>query len=378
MSKSDNASGRTSNANERLIIAALTLLQRSVTEQTQVYLNNTRNHGAGPGSNATLVRAGDMKILDALDKVTAGIGSSPQSDERKANLIGRAIAAAMARVQGGAKNLGTAASQPFTQLAALLGPIAVVSQIMASNASGFAIVGTAFRVLASAVAPILLPFMLLFAAMLVTVSDIIWAELKPALTEFYTWIFAHGVPAIAAFVDAIREAARWTVRQYQYARDLANYQQNQKRNREGLAPLFNAEQMAERLRQSKERAAKEEEQKSFQQTYRITAGDMLGAFLTGKGNRQQEEGGKPGGGTLELMGKNLRATVQEFKRSVGPQASFTSFTERSRQAQLAALNASPFETKMLERMQDVLNALDKAVAAVVGPPAPVHDNGRGE
>lgn len=386
MSKGDNNTGRTSNANERLIIAALTLLQRSVTEQTQVVLNNARNHGGGPAGDDTVVRTGDQKVLDALDRVTAGVAGGTQSDERKATMIGRAVAAAMSRLQGGAKNVGTAAALPFTQLAALLGPIAVVSQIMASNASGFQVVGSAFRVLASAVAPILLPFMLLFATMLITVSDIIWAQLRPALEEFYIWIFARGVPAIVSFVEAIQEAARWVTRQYQYLRDLEAYQRNKKLNASGTGgrgdPAFD-EALAARVAATKNipLVGAREGDKSAEadaKAYRVTAGDMLAAFLNGKSSRPPEEGGTKttGGGIAALVGKNLRETIQEFKRSVGPQASFTSFSERSRQAQLAALNASPFETKMLDRMQDVLAAIDRAAATVLGPPVPAHGDGR--
>jgi hypothetical protein len=54
----------------------------------------------------------------------------------------------------------------------------------------------------------------------------------------------------------------------------------------------------------------------------------------------------------------LSDVIREFRMSTGPKASFSGLTDVGKRVQADALNTSPFEAKMLDRITAVLTALE--------------------
>jgi hypothetical protein len=143
---------------------------------------------------------------------------------RGAKAIGRGAAAGAKAVgrgaAAGAKGVGsvlTAAISPFAvKLMAVLGPMALLAATLSQATSGFQLVISSTKLLASSLAPILLPFAFMLAVALASLSDVIWAELAPNLQNWYRIVVGELIPRtqelITNFKDLVTVPYGWVGR----------------------------------------------------------------------------------------------------------------------------------------------------------------------
>lgn len=285
------------------------------------------------------------------------------------NVFGRA-AAPIDAAAGGAAKVGAAAiggiekllGGMFGKLMLVLGPIALLASVIQSNLSGVQLVMSAFKLLGATLAPILLPIMILLATGITEVSDRIWHDLEPALGDFYKFIFGALLPAVSALVDAFMvaaaifdgEARKRIAREM--GRDLSGERAAEleaERKRVMAIPSSQAEGAAI---EAAERAGETAPEPT---PYTGAPAGSPGTKAATAGTKGSDTGGLLGGKASASTRSALSEVLREFRMSVTPKASISGLTDVGKNIQLAGLNQSPFEAKMLERMQGVLGALGR-------------------
>jgi hypothetical protein len=76
----------------------------------------------------------------------------------------------------------------------------------------------------------------------------------------------------------------------------------------------------------------------------------------------------PPGGFTGRMQTNLKEVINEYRIQNAPQAQRMGIAEAAKNAQLAALQMSPFESRMLKLVEKVADAMEKAAAKLPPPP----------
>jgi hypothetical protein len=71
-----------------------------------------------------------------------------------------------------------------------------------------------------------------------------------------------------------------------------------------------------------------------------------------------------------MLAGNLQEFIREMRASVGPKAQTMGVADASRNAQMAALNQSPFERRMEQMVMTAINLLSEVVERQQA--APVH------
>lgn len=260
---------------------------------------------------------------------------------------------------------------PFTALTVALGPMALAAQTINSTASGFQVVTAAVKVFAATLAPLLLPVFFLVASGLIYLSDKLWNDIAPALEGWYALILNTAVPAVRSLIDGFMLLTR----------------------------VVNAIVDASPIGM----AAKAVPTGVMDAAVSALPGALLNAIpglgglkaigdigralgLVGGGepaatpapNPAATPGGRMSSETApadkaanRLAGfqSAMRDTLAELKLSMGPRASFSGLAQASRNAQLAALNQSPFETKILQRMSEAIEKLSRVVDNTKAPVA---------
>lgn len=267
-------------------------------------------------------------------------------------------------VKGGAAALVGLLGPLLSPLGAILSPMKLLADVIGSNVSGFQLVGTAVKLLAATLAPVLLPVFVAVATGLTELSDRIWEDIEPGLEDFYDLVMGSLLPAVSAIVQAFVDAAAIlddpdAAFEGTAVGDAAGFL-----NRN----LFGAED-----RRGREvRTDDEPEPGRGGRRGDSGAGDFSGD--TGAGGDFDDAGGLPSRGpggpavvrpatgddgvsgrTRGAMGDVLR----ELRMSVGAKASFGDIAGRSKEITLAGLNQSPFEAKMLERFDKAVGALER-------------------
>jgi hypothetical protein len=87
------------------------------------------------------------------------------------------------------------------KLGAVLGPLALFGQILQSNASGFQLVGTAVKVLAATLAPVLMPLFVSLAAALLDLQEDLEKRIMPAMKQWAKLIFNTLLPTLGKLVQ---------------------------------------------------------------------------------------------------------------------------------------------------------------------------------
>ena len=85
---------------------------------------------------------------------------------------------------------------------------AIVTNVM----SGFQLLATAIKILATAFAPILLPVLVILSAAMIAAADVIFKALLPAMGDWYKFVIANLIPAVLELADAFLQAADWILR----------------------------------------------------------------------------------------------------------------------------------------------------------------------
>lgn len=258
------------------------------------------------------------------------------------------------------KQVAALLKSPMIALGAALTPLAMAATVINSTLSGFQLVTASIKVFAATVAPVLMPFFFLLAAGLTYLSDKIWQDIAPALQSWYQTIITHLAPAVATIIDAFTAAARainalFGSSPHKIEKQAADLEEMMTR---GLQPLLTG---AGNFTGSKGAGG------SFDgpppSSIELIAGGVAKAVFGG--------GGGGGNNPLSGFGAAMKDVLKEFQSQMGPRASFSGLAQASRNAQLAALNSSPFEVKVLERMQHVINSLSKVIDNTAQPTSSV-------
>lgn len=270
-----------------------------------------------------------------------------------AKVAGKAVGAAKA---GGAKLIDLI--KPILgPLGALLTPAKVLADVLASNASGFQLVGTAMKLLAATIAPLLLPVFVMLATGITELSDKIWADFGPALEGFYGMVVNTLLPAVTAIVQAFQDAADFfqdVISQIPGADAESPYLKDADGNN-----VVGADGRTVRVRDPGAGV--------------FEGGAGAGGAVDFGGTRDAPGatgGDRRGGRPAEASAPGAKSStkgamadvLRELRLSVGPRASTSGLADLNRNAAMAALNQSPFEAKLLQRIDAAVGAMERVAA----------------
>ncbi len=253
----------------------------------------------------------------------------------------------------------------------LLTPLALLASVVNSTASGFGVVISASKLLAATLAPLLLPIMFTLAVGLANMSDMLWAKIMPALDKWFALIIGPGLQAMAELVDATKDVIevfellgqiqRGDISKVAAGGEAAG---NGQSTGEALAGAFQFAMKS--LPGAKQLLGFAEEQTgmSFKQA--------VGGLINGKDGNEKNESAAQMRARLsgevradmnrgQSVTDNKLAVLKELQLSMGGRGSIGSVAGINRSAQQAAFGMSPFEMKMLERMQVEIDKLTQLV-----------------
>lgn len=236
--------------------------------------------------------------------------------------------------RGGGASAGLAALAG--SFAKLLGPLAALGTFLNASTSGFDLFNKAIKLFATTLAPVLMPAFFLLAVALAATSEVLWGQLAPALEGMFGVILNYGIPTIVRFLDMVLSAA------------------------EALEKLSKMDTGVGGVKGADLLAAGALVVPGLQ----IPAGMYLYDRAAGGSGDGRAYGDRIGGGTRDgargATGRAIADTLAELRLSMGPQASTGNISSVYSKAQMAALNQSPFERRMLEMMERVTGALTRA------------------
>ncbi len=291
------------------------------------------------------------QTLSALREAKQRKAEDAEIAASQRGFFGRAAKGASESASGGLSNFMNAFLGKFT---AVIGPLAILGQVMQSSASGFQLLSSGVKLLAAVLAPFLLPVFVMFGGLLFAVSQMLDGKLQPALVRWMTFVVEDVVPVMEDFakgLEVLVEGARDVAGAFQEAIDYID---------EAVFGTSDAVKNA------------------------VGGGagaGVVGGWSKGSGGswddtpaetRAKDAAAAAGDGKGSVMG-GMEIMLQELRRSLGPQASFSGLAAASRSAQLAALNGSPIDKMILDKtirsvelLEGILKNTGKATPAV-GP-----------
>jgi hypothetical protein len=210
-------------------------------------------------------------------------------------------------------------SQVAGKFAEIVGPAALLSQVLNNDLSGFQVLGSAMKVLASAIAPVLLPATVALSAGVLALSDVILEHGMPVMEKWFEMVLSTAIPAIAFIVDAFDDAADIVDRFGEAVKEVSEWFQHQV-DRFDPAKWFEDDDGSAR--------------------------DSI--VNRGPGERSVSAG--------------LADTLRSLRMSMGPKATITGIGDVARQVQLAGLQSDPLKAREMKIQQDMLNRLDRIAA----------------
>lgn len=254
----------------------------------------------------------------------------------------------------------------------VLGPLAAFGTILSANNSGFSVFGRAVQLIGATFAPLVLPVFALFAAALLSASDMILSKLLPALGDFYKWFLDHGLPSAAKKVEDAADAIDtgtaiknfFTKGDLPKTADLPRFLESFGKN---VAPQIPFDHVKENLPgvaggPTGGIGTWAARQMGFEapDMSKLTkkAGETMGASGPGKSEP------KAGAEGVDKMKENLTLVYQSLQRGLGPQAARSSLTEVGKSAGLAAVGADPIEAKILKAQLDTVLKLGEVINAI--------------
>ncbi len=250
-----------------------------------------------------------------------------------------------------------------------MGPLGVFAQILQSSASGLQLVAGSAKLLATSLAPILLPAAVVLSTALLAVGDAIWEEVLPNLEEFFEFVLSTAIPAIEVLVESFIDAAGIVT-------DFVNWVERQIDSLDPTTSSYSEEEIAKQIARLR---AMDSTPDGRRVTDQEDTGSSGGDF--GEGSDKQRQPQSPPGSVgskveeraAKLTSLGLSDTIKELRQSIGPQASFSSLTQVGQNAQLAALNQSPFEARLLLKMDQLIRAMEKFAANTTRRPGGAYD-----
>ena len=209
--------------------------------------------------------------------------------------------------------------QGAPKVAAVAGPAAILGQVLESNVSGFRLVATGTKLLASVFAPVLLPATMMAAAGMAAVAEALSEEGGPALEEFFDLVFEYGIPALEAFVQSVEDAV---------------YILKQMKDLDDRATQWVRDQLG------------------------LGGGGGEGG---GDAVREALSGLTEGDHGARRTDSALSDVMRSLRNSLGPRGTVGSVEGVSRQAQAAALNADPLEQRLMRQQLDALQRIERSL-----------------
>ena len=259
----------------------------------------------------------------------------------------------------------------ITKVTAALIPISIVGGILSGFAPALQIVSTALKLLGSTILPLVMPLFVTLATILLMVSDTLWRALEPSLESFYGIIFSAVIPALNSLADAFENFIIFIdgLRDRQTGhkgRNMAGAEKVAQENADIVRKQALKEGKSEAEADALARQAKHGGNASLQDE----AERLLQAGLTPEKRAEREslKGGtakRPEGGLAAM-----REVFAELRSGLGQKASFGGIVEANRNLQLAALNQSPFEMKVLDRLDKMIGTMERAAENTTKPPEP--------
>jgi hypothetical protein len=265
----------------------------------------------------------------------AALADWQNDPERKERNAARQLAGAKKAERGQALNaspLFGVLGQVAAKFAAVVGPAALLGQVLNSQISGFQVLGTATKVLAATIAPVLLPATVALSAGVLALSDVIMDHGLPVMDRWFDYVLGTAIPAIAFLIDTIDDAGKGVEDFAEAVEDAVNWVE---RKINSLNPFSESNPDERRF---------------------------LGVKWSDRGT------GEAG------VNAGLADTLRSLRMSMGPRAQITGIGDVGRGAQLASIQADPLEARL---MRDQLKVLEKIEAKLPGRAAPrrVYDPG---
>lgn len=207
----------------------------------------------------------------------------------------------------------------------IIGPAAILSQMLNSTISGFGTLQMSVKIFASSLAPILLPATLLLSSVFLSLGEIV-GEHGPLMEQFFAKMMAL-VPVVELVVQWFDEAA-------DHIQDMADAANNAEK------AIIEMAVAAYKKAQSYNPATTEEEDDAF----------IRRQFGGSGGERSRSE---------DKVERGLRDSLESLRRSIGPRASISSLGSVGQASQLAALNADPLEVKLLRDSLATLERIER-------------------
>ena len=261
------------------------------------------------------------------------------------------------------EGLKDAGSLILTRFAAVVGPLAILGSVLSAANSGLALLGSAVKVLASTLAPILLPVTFALSVALTELS----AQLQPlifdALPTFVDYMLDDVLPAMEDFVDWLVKVAKLVLNPSDATTgDVVDVASGAVKYGAGPANIGGVASYAFEGALS-----------SVTKLYDRLSGNPEGTTVFGEEAKKKEAEAKGGegdkgsrAGEAAVRDRNrliaAEETLQEFKLSLLPKAQFSGIADVGKQIQLGGLNASPYERKMLENFQKAIKLLEDNIA----------------
>ncbi len=290
-----------------------------------------------------IVGPNPLPVTMDLSKALKGTGSAAPTTQRGERTGG----------EGGAAGVAAAIGKRFF---AVLGPLYALSTVLNQTNSGMGVFQKAVNVLGATLAPVLLPVFALLAAGVLSVSDIIWNRLAPALGKMYEWALKFGIPTVEKKVEDIDRGASGIGDIVDFHKDPGKFLREFSQS-----PGKKADTITGGLRQ-------------------LDPSGILGYIedhVTGKPSqaykgikgteapdvaREREKAAASGVPSIgQSLKSNLQDVVKSLALSMAPKASYTGLAEVGKQAQLAALNVDPIEMKAAQRVVASIQELQRVI-----------------
>lgn len=309
----------------------------------------------------SVVIVGPRPLPVKLDGALNGPAVTPRS-ERADMATGGSIGKALAR-----------------QFVAVVGPLYAMSTLLNQTNSGFGVFQKSIQVFAATLAPIVLPVFMTLAAGLLTISDIIWNKLNPALGDFYEWAIRFGLQSAEKKANDVKDAVDLasalkdfaTTGRAPRAADLPRMADTFARNIDPtgtVAPFIsNVGGLGDLSNWTARRFGFGDWQQGMAARSGSSSGSLLGPAAAAAG---LTPAATPARSMNDALRANMQDAIESLKRSMGVKASYAGLEDVGKQAQLAALNADPIEMRAAQRIIESIQQFQAAFDRASGRPTP--------
>lgn len=292
---------------------------------------------------------------------------------------------------------------------AVIGPLYALSTVLGQTNSGFGVFQRSINVLGATLAPILLPVFALLAAGIMTVADMIWAEMIPAMKSWYEWFknnkgavgeVAGGIGGIAATVGlgrvlgggggglggigsalkggAARFGLPFAIGASVFEGGTGDYYAGLRGRGEnkltsgigalggGLMDVISQPLKMLGITDKTYGEAFSERRKKEIAEFRAKNGEPGTPGTPGTPGAKDGKTNPFG----QLFDKNLQLVIESLSREMGPKASYTGVAEAAQSAQIAALNADPIEMQAANRIIQSIQEFQRVFGQVANKQEP--------